>query len=113
MDTEPGAWHRRWTPTIHGPRPAPPGPPFARVGKGSVARAVVRSRATKTLVAKPSLQYGQHQLLTGPTSAWQRSRPVHRPARARRRRGAEVVLADSFAYSKRACLPLTQVIPDR
>jgi len=44
----------------------PPGPPFARGGKGSVARAVVRSRATKTRVSKSSLQYGQHQLFITP-----------------------------------------------
>src|SRR5271157_2206199 len=41
---------------FQGSRPTPPGPPFARGGKGSVARAVVRLRATKTRVSKPSLQ---------------------------------------------------------
>jgi hypothetical protein len=41
-------------------------PPFARGGKGSLARDVIPSRATKTRVSKPSLQLGQHQLFTGP-----------------------------------------------
>ena len=95
---------------------------FARVGKGSVTRALVRS-PTKTRGSKPSLQYGQHQLLTGPAPACQGKRNgpgaqagENSPALGRwalGRRGAEVVLADSFAYSRRAFLPLTQVIPDR
>jgi len=38
---------------------------FARGGKGSLALAVIRSRATKTRVSKPPLQRGQHQLFTG------------------------------------------------
>ena len=42
----------------------------ARGGKGSVARAVVRSRATKTRVSKSSLQLSQHQLFTGPVRGW-------------------------------------------
>src|SRR5208337_4911230 len=50
--------------------PTPPGPAFARWGKGSVARAVVRSRATKTRVSKPS-QYGQHQPFTAPATRLQ------------------------------------------
>src|SRR5271157_5428716 len=51
---------------VQGSRITPPDPPFARGGKGWVARAVVESRATKTRVSIPSLQYGQHQLFTGP-----------------------------------------------
>ena len=43
-----------------------PCPPFARGGKGSVARDVVRSRATRTRVSKPPFQYGQHQLFIDP-----------------------------------------------
>src|SRR5271157_5129542 len=39
--------------------------PFARGGKGSLARDVVGSRATKTRVSKSSLQLSQHQLFTG------------------------------------------------
>ncbi len=38
-------------------------------GKGSLARNVIPSRATKTRVSKPSLQLGQHQLFTGPGRA--------------------------------------------
>jgi len=45
-------------------------PPFARGGKGSLARAVIRSRATKTRVSKPSLEHGQPQLFTGPGRGW-------------------------------------------
>jgi len=44
----------------------PPCPPFARGGKGSLARDVIPSRATKTRVSKPSLQLSQHQLFIGP-----------------------------------------------
>src|SRR5271157_956446 len=46
----------------------PPYPPFARGGKGSLARDVIPSRATKTRVSKPSLQLGQHQLCSMPGS---------------------------------------------
>jgi len=46
--------------------PCSPPLPFARGGKGSLARAVIRSRATKTRVSKPSLQHGQHQLFISP-----------------------------------------------
>ncbi len=35
-------------------------------GKGSLARDVIPSRATKTRVSNSSLQLGQHQLFTGP-----------------------------------------------
>ena len=38
----------------------PPCPPFARGGKGSLARDVIPSRATKTRVSKPSLQVAVH-----------------------------------------------------
>src|SRR5271165_5977116 len=41
----------------------PPCPPFARGGKGSLARHVIPSCATKTSVSKSSLQVCQHQLL--------------------------------------------------
>src|SRR5208337_4809438 len=48
----------------------PPYPPFARGGKGSLARDVLPSRATKTRVSKSSLQPSQHQLFTGPGRPW-------------------------------------------
>ncbi len=41
-----------------------------RGGNGSVARAVIRSRATKTRVSKPSVQYGQARLFTAPALDW-------------------------------------------
>src|SRR5208337_506723 len=44
----------------------PPCPPFARGGKGSLAREVIPSRATRTRVSKSSFQLSQHQLFTGP-----------------------------------------------
>ncbi len=44
----------------------PPCPPFARGGKGSLARDVIPSRATKTRVSKSSLQLCQDQRFTGP-----------------------------------------------
>src|SRR5271157_4071341 len=59
---------RRIVLDFQGSRLTPPCPPFARGGKGSLARDVIPSRATKTRVSKPSLQLGQHQLLTGPPS---------------------------------------------
>jgi hypothetical protein len=54
---------------------SPPLPPFARGGKGSLARNVIPSRATKTRVSKPSLQLGQHPLFTDPGE----DRPPGRP----------------------------------
>src|SRR5271157_5536474 len=51
-----------------GSRITPPAPPFARGGKGSLARNLIPSRAIKTRVSKPSLQLGQHRLFTGPGS---------------------------------------------
>src|SRR5271157_3110399 len=48
--------------------PHPPCPPFARGGKGSLARDVIPSRAIKTRVSKPSLQCGQDQLCSMPGS---------------------------------------------
>ena len=51
---------------FQGSRITPPNPPFARGGKGSLARNLIPSRAIKTRVSKPSLQLGQHQLFTGP-----------------------------------------------
>src|SRR5208282_4431204 len=48
--------------------PHPPCPPFARGGKGSLARDVIPWRAIKTRVSKPSLQLGQHQLCSMPGS---------------------------------------------
>jgi len=47
----------------------PPYPPFARGGKGSFARHVTPSRATKTRDSKPSLPLSQYQLLTDRPSA--------------------------------------------
>ena len=61
---------RRTVFDFQGFRLTPPGPPFARGGKGSVARVVVRSRATKTRVSKSSLQLSQPQLFTGPVRGW-------------------------------------------
>ncbi len=58
----------------------PPGPPFARWGKGWVARAVVRSRATKKGVSKPS-QYGQHQPFTAPATRLQDA--LHRQSKVK------------------------------
>jgi len=46
--------------------PTPPGPPFARGGKGSLGRAGFRSRATKTPVSQPPLPSSQHELLITP-----------------------------------------------
>jgi len=54
---------RCWLCPLH-----PPDHPSPRGGKGSLARAVIPSRATKTRLSKPSLQHGQHQLFTGPAS---------------------------------------------
>src|SRR5262249_2953144 len=51
-----------------GSRPTPPGPPFARGGKGSLARAALRGCATPIRVSKLSLPYGQHHPFTSP--AW-------------------------------------------
>ena len=91
--------------------PLPPSLPFARWGRGSLARDVIPSRATKTRVSKPSLQLGQHQLFNGlasapsdntlrrpgeldrdrPTHPWYgpgRCRRVRRPRRTGRRRRA-------------------------
>ena len=49
-------------------RTTPPTPPSqgGGGGKGSLARDVLPSRATKTRVSKSSLQLSQHQLFTGP-----------------------------------------------
>src|SRR5271166_1678626 len=66
---------RRIVFAFQGSRIPPPGPPFARGGKGSLARNVIPSRATKTRVSKPPLQLGQRQLLTGPVE----DRPPGRP----------------------------------
>ena len=60
---------RRIVLDFQGPASPPPDPPFARGGKGSLARDVIPSRATKTRVSKPSLQLGQHQLFTGTAGA--------------------------------------------
>ena len=60
---------------FQGSRPTPPGPPFAREGKGSVTRVFRRSRATKIRVSKPSLQYGRHQLFITPASPFGRLIP--------------------------------------
>jgi len=79
---------RCWLCPVH-----PPDPPFARGGKGSLARAVIRSRATKTRVSKPSLQHGQHQLFTGPDSA----------------PGPADVLLDSVAALRHSRSPFTAV----
>ena len=54
----------RFHPDFVAPFP-PPCPPFARGGKGTLARDVIPSRATKTRVSKSSLQLCQHQLFTG------------------------------------------------
>src|SRR5208337_2253701 len=62
----------------------PPCPPFARGGKGSLARDVIPSRATKTRVLKSSLQPSQHQLFTGPAHgsslAFSQEHISHRPS---------------------------------
>src|SRR5271157_4980673 len=64
-------------------------------GKESAARTVVRSRATRTRVSKPSLPYGQHRLFTGPgwhlqflgTSAIRRQEQPQAKDRGQRRNG--------------------------
>src|SRR5271157_4296400 len=84
----------------------PPYPPFARGGKGSLARDVIPSRATKTRVSKPSLQLGQDQLCSMPAQSWQTRRgtcfiagfaPRHatsaRPARPSHRRNSPVPMS--------------------
>jgi len=67
--------------TVHPPWPPPRSPPLAPPPKGgekqrSVARADVRSRATKSRVSKPALQYGQHHLFATPAPPYRTVKPT-------------------------------------
>src|SRR5271157_3139862 len=97
------------------PAPPPLAPPLQGWEKDrSLAPSFVRAQQKHASRKRPSNTVNTNFSPAQPRPPRENETALgHRPARTRRRRSAEVVLADSFAYSKCAFLPLTQVIPDR